>query len=137
MRPESITWFERLYLGSLAVGVVNLLLARDEVPAIYATAVLLIFAAMFALTLLLVLLVSRKGSRVAKWVLVGLFAISLLGLVPGFLGDEAAGFAWNDWVAWIMTAAATGLLFTPSAREWMRRRRSPAAGRDGLERTFE
>ena len=139
MRPRSIIWFELLYLGSLAAAILSLAVDWDELTATFSPA---LAAAVMGGTLLLigllVLLASRKGSIVAKWLLVGLFVLGLTSFLPVIgVGMDALDLAWYDWVGWIAQAVATGLLFTPSARDWMRRRRDPAASSAGLERTFE
>ena len=123
-RPKSIIWFERLYLGSLAVSVAIMAMGWDatgQIPLVY-----LLLALLLGLVLpaVLVLLVSRRRSRVAKWVLIILFAIGLASNVAGYNpnGDTRLNVA-----AMIITAMqmlALALLFTGPARAWL-------AGKDG------
>jgi hypothetical protein len=139
MRPNSIIWFEALNIAAMAVATLNMVTGWDKLVAIFsATGAAFVFAGSLALTVLLTLLVSRKASRVAKWVVVGLYASGLVGMLPAFMGwTEPVDLTWNEWVVWLVQGVATSLLFTPSARGWMRRSNDPAADPDTLERTFE
>jgi hypothetical protein len=139
MRPSSIVWFEAFYLASLPVAALNMLAGWDRMAAmlspVWAAAV---FAGSLALAATLVLLVSRRANRLAKWILVGLLAYGLIVMILAYIGlVELMNLGWNELVVWIAQGAATSLLLTPSARDWMRRRNDPAADPDSLERTFE
>ena len=123
MRPRAIILFERLYLASLivsALGVVSFLSVfgaitdRDRIVAmVVAIATLCLFA-------LLVLRVSRRRNRLAKWALVGLTALTAafwlytvgrsFGLVP---------LDWPGLVQHLLQIVATILLFTAPARAWL------------------
>jgi hypothetical protein len=138
MRPKSIVWFEALYLAALVVGALNMLGRWDELVAMFSgTGAWFVFGGLISLGALLMLLVSHRASRIAKWALIGLFAYGLTAMLAGLMGWVELDMTWNEWVVWIAQAVATSLLLTPSARDWMRRRNDPAADPDTLERTFE
>jgi hypothetical protein len=132
-RPDSIIWFERLYIGSLAVSVAIMVVGWDAVrsgaiPPFYLVAGLFVG---LVLPVILVLLVSRRRSGIAKWILFMLFAVGLAANVATY----RPGMNWRvDLAALLITGmqiAAIGLLFTASARTWL-------GGKDGtLGQTFE
>lgn len=131
MRPQSIVWFERLYLISFVLGLVstwqNWAARADMLRANEATANLgwlgptaTVIGLVIALTLLY--LVARRANVIAKWIVVVfaawgavLLAILLLGLVRG-TGESIlliVGVAQN-----LLYLAAAVLLFRPDARAW-------------------
>ncbi len=121
MRPKPVAAFERIFLGSLALGVVqalhgwDALAARGSAPEMVGLLVLT-FGTLGGLALL----VSRARSRSAKWVLVLLWLIGL----PMFLSSWNAGTV-IGWPSMAMLQAmlqmvALALLFTRSGRHWLR-----------------
>ncbi|WP_379553154.1 hypothetical protein [Qipengyuania sp. DGS5-3] len=129
MRPQSIIWFEQLYLTSLAIGAINGALSLSETvaqlnadPAMsqYGFGTGFVIGTMvfsIAINLLLWFLVARKGIEVVKWILVVFLVGGLLFLPSGLatMNMVAAG------VALILTAmqfAAVYFLFRPDAKEW-------------------
>ena len=81
MRPRAIVLFERLYLVSLAIGLVVALVAWSRVvrtePAVSEVpgAILVVPGVTTGLILILVLLTSRARSTIAKYLLVLLFVL--------------------------------------------------------------
>ncbi|MFN3943374.1 MAG: hypothetical protein ACK4K7_00425 [Allosphingosinicella sp.] len=129
MRPKDITLFERLYLGSLALGIIHTAVTRDGT--LFEGAGTLIVVAIvgggFGLSLLLALLASRRRSNIARWIIVIFFAISLPFAVVEFF---AAGFAFPGiaiLVQWGISTAAIYFLFTPPALAWFRGEDRPAS----------
>ena len=129
VRPKTIVYFEWIIFGVLLVGALQSFLTWDRIAQAAAAypggtrpiIIMLIF--IYALVATLTLLVSRRRSRIAMWILIALFALGLYGLVV----SVARGQFGSDLNA-IMTALGTivqsvalGLLFTPSARRWMNR----------------
>ncbi len=119
-RPKAIELFERMFLFSLLIGVVQAALGWDRLAERGSTSAMLILLALTFGTLGgLTLLVSRGRSRSSKWVLVALYVIGL----PMFLLSLEAGTV----VGWMMLAlvqaglqvAALGMLFTSPARAWL------------------
>jgi hypothetical protein len=132
-RPHSILLFERLYLAAWAIGLISTIVtwqASQEMvmrnPAIaqigpgflYATT-----AVRLLLPLLLWYLVARRASVVAKWLLVGLFAIGVLGLGWAVamgtirLNTGSAVTA----LVFALQAAAVAMLFRADATAWFAR----------------
>ena len=92
MKPESIRRFDLFFLASLALLTVGFFISFDAtVAAIEAQTAakglqvgsgftIGLFAVVLAINLLLWFLVSRKGATIAKWLLVLLLVIDLVGL---------------------------------------------------------
>ncbi len=135
MRPESIIMFERLYLGALVVGLVNAVInwsstqaymAND--PAVAASGLgsgFLISTMLigFAIPLLLWYFIAKRGSNIAKWVLVVLFVLGLISMLFSF----GAMLAMNGTIGLVgallttvLQAAAVYMLFKPDAVAWLK-----------------
>jgi hypothetical protein len=125
MRPRSIAAFERLFLASIAVGVVQAVLGWEELLRRAAeegrggAGVLALLGLTFFVMGASALLVSRGRMASAKWALVILCALGL----PLFFGSLGRGTV----VGWLPLAlgqaalqvVSLGLLFTREAREWL------------------
>jgi hypothetical protein len=138
VRPASITWFERLYVGSLAItlGMIAMLWESVRTGMISPATLLLGLAFSIILPLVLIFLVSRRRSVVAKWVLV---AIVALGLVANWLNYRPGGDLLMSLVALsiiAMQTVAVGLLFTAPAWAWLTGKDSPSSGA-ALRQTFD
>ena len=131
MRPKTIVCFEWITFGTILLGVFQVYLVWDQVIALFATwnhnsAVALILAVViftYVLVGTLTLLVSRRRSKIAMWVSLALFAVGIsVWFTRPPTADELLG---SDTVlsalGTIGQGVAYGLLFTPSARRWMRR----------------
>ncbi len=129
IRPNSIVWFERLYLGSLVVGAINLVVTFDSAIADLQTneavaemgwgagAVLISFAISLAVSLLIWYFITRKGSVIAKWFMVAFTIIGLLGL--GSVFSTLGGLPMVLHVAiTALEVAAAAMLFRSDARPW-------------------
>ena len=124
MRPPSIVLFERLYLRGLAVGLVNSALLVTSVSeaefAAEGTSFFGILATALVISLLLWFFVAHRRSSIAKWILIALFALGLLGL-PAILGEGVFDVTDGLTVAtWLLQAAAIWMLFRPDSAEWFR-----------------
>lgn len=130
MRPASITMFDRLFLGALALGLVNTAIAYSSTmelleadPAVaelgLATPGFFIATTAFgyAISLLLWFLISRKANTIAKWILTLLTVIGAL-MVPLSLGELGLFASIVTVVATIMQVAAVWMLFRPDAKSW-------------------
>jgi len=133
MRPQSIVQFERLFLASIAVSVINFILGYGAAVAAlqrdphmqqlglgggFATA---IFAVGTGIYLLLWFLIARKAVNIAKWVLVALVALSVVSL----LNSLAASFTLNvttvlGLVTYALEVAAVVYLFRGDAVAWLK-----------------
>lgn len=130
-RPTSILWFERLALLSIALGMVSGYLQWDETFAITArdgfgpgiVIALMVFG--YGLVLLLLWLVVRRASNVAKWIYVVLSALGFLGLIDianfRAQGDLLFGVLL---VQYLLSAINLWLLFRADARNWLAGRSS-------------
>ena len=124
MRPPSIVLFERLYLGGLAIGLINsaILISNaseselaGEGPSFFA-----IVGTALVISLLLWFFVARRRSNIAKWILVALFAVGIIGL-PAILTEGAFDLSDGLTVAtWLLQAAAIVMLFRPESAEWFK-----------------
>lgn len=132
MRPRSIVLFDWLFLGSLALGVINTAMAFEGNLALiradpaasqagFGTGFLLFTtAAGFAIPLLLWYFVSRRASNVAKWILIALTGIGVLAIVPAL--EQLAKLGTLPMVVSLLITAlqiiALALLFRGDAKAW-------------------
>lgn len=134
MRPASIQWFERIYFATLAIGLINLLIHYSTLSEVLGGSgqtmgiVLISFLAGIAISLVFWYLVARRASTIAKWFLVVLVVIGLIGLPGGFAMTETLGIAYVGIgaLSTLLQAIATGLLFTPESRRWFASKGAPA-----------
>ena len=141
-RPASIVWFERLYLGSLAISFVQLVATWKETPALASLDHTLgviagVVALVFGLYLLLGLLVARKGSNIAKWAIVVLYVFGLVPAVGMFNSGHLSGWDLVGLAAFAIQGVAIGFSFSPSARAWMGKGTIAAPSGAALKQTFE
>lgn len=129
MRPQSIVLFDRLFLASLVLALINAVLAYptlvEEVEADPALAqigggpiVIGVVLASLLIPLVLWYFISRRASNIAKWLLVALVAIGL------FFGN----FSFSDGltlpavlglVVTLLQVVAIVMLFRADARAWL------------------
>lgn len=117
-RPPVVTVFEAL---SVALLVADLLLS----PGFELADLLWV-----GLVLWLVLLVSRRRSRIARWIFTALTAAGVALLVY-FASSRTVNFGTVGWSGWALTAAALvqmALLWSPPMSRWIASR--PGAGRE-------
>lgn len=133
MRPASIQWFERIYLATLVIGLGNLLIHFGTLSTVMGnvgstmTVVMLSFAAGIAISLLFWYLVARRASNIAKWFLVALVVIGLIGLPSGFTMTETLGVPYVaiGALSTVLQVIATALLFTAESRRWFAAKGTP------------
>lgn len=131
-RPLSITRFERLYLGALALSVVGWWLTWGVMhrqiagnPALVGYGwVLPAFAVLWVIVwLALSWWVALGGSAVPKWIVIGLAAIGILRLLisaPAILAGTVSGLLIAQGVATLaLILAAAAQLFRADARLWL------------------
>lgn len=140
MRPKSIVTFERLALLAVVVAILVTALTWNGNAAAYRRSgygpeiLWLMTAAEFAIGLLLIFLISRKGNGIAKWILVILTALGVIELGLG-IGDRLGG----GWVGiaeiakMLLLVAAVSFLFRADAKPWFRRRLAGEGQPDGRE----
>lgn len=131
MRPASIVTFERVVLATIVIGFASLVLNWDAAAAPvrrlgYGDNFFIgAYAASLAILLLLLWLIARRGSAVAKWVYTVLYGISIamallafrdnLRLPPAILVIQL--------VQWALIVFSIWLLFRPDTRSWFGGRR--------------
>ena len=122
MRPRSIILFERLYLLAIAIEVGRVAI---EWPLLLQASASdhWVRVASIGLSLLLVLLTSRRRKRIAGIVLAALFVIGLPMISTVFQPGMAMSSAAIIMVQIALQAVALALMFTPASRAWF-------AGRD-------
>ena len=136
MRPSSIIQFERLFLGSIVLGLVNNALTwHDLVNAVGANpdlqrlgvtpsamigVVIGLLALGIVINLVLWFLVARRGSNIAKWILTVLTALGIVSMMVSGLGHQGLT------LPMVLTLAALALqiaaifeLFRRDAVEWL------------------
>ena len=134
MRPNSIVTFERLYLGSLALGILNFFLSFDQMKAAMAAEpgiakvgfgsgmLIGVFVVSLLISLLLWFFIARKASNVAKWILVVFTAFGLLGL-PNVISQLSTTPGLTPVLALVITIIqliAVYFLFRPDAAAWLK-----------------
>lgn len=117
MRPWTIVYFERLFAFTLVLAIPHAWLAGDfneGIGDVFWSLGLTIVISVF-----LILMISRRRSKVAKWVLV---AMTILGILyAAVLLSQGVDLQLSPWFAAIQFVgqiAAVALLFFPSSRNW-------------------
>jgi hypothetical protein len=124
MRPESVKRFELLFFLSLGLGMtISVLTWRQTTQMAGAGFALTVQAAVLLILLGLVLLVSRKGSNIARWVLVTLFVIGVIIYIPSVavMYAQSPLAAMLSLVQFALQVAAIYLVFRPDAKSWFRK----------------
>jgi hypothetical protein len=132
VRPNSIVQFDRFYLGAIVVGLINNLLTWNQTQAMLADPnvnpaglgtgfQIGSMVVGLAISLLLWWLVSRKASNIAKWIIVVLFGLGLIGVLMSIgtmmqLGMLSAVVAL---VGVALQGFAVFMLFKPDAVAWL------------------
>lgn len=123
MRPRSIVWFEWLYVATLVVGGIQSAVGWPRLRMLANMSfILTVQVITFAVILLLVLLVSRARSNVAKWLLVFGVALGLPVLYQAVRSGHFSGILILTAVQTLAQIVAMLLLFTPEAQDWMHNR---------------
>ena len=128
-RPQSIIWFERLYLGGAAVSLANTLInwssIQEQVAATPNSELLpswftgAMIAIGISVNLLLWYFVARRGSIIAKWIVSVLFALGLIGVLRTLGSDMAVqGTGLFAITVVALHGAAVFMLFRPDAKAW-------------------
>lgn len=118
MRPQVIVNFERLMFLSIALSAVEIAMIA-ALGAGAALWVLGVSALLIAVSVALVLLISRRGSQIAKWALVLLTLLGAGGAVVA-LGDDSP-FDLTEaltMLALVLQIVAVAMLFGSGAKTW-------------------
>jgi len=136
--PETIRWFELLFFGSLmlrAVEIPQFISALSHGLAATISAGIRLFLTLL-LPFWLALLVSRTRSNAAKWALVLLLALMMLGILAVYLTETSADLNILVLPALLMQSCAIALLFTAPARRWLDNNDTPSTNPE-LRDTFD
>lgn len=125
MRPKSIIRFEQLFLGALALNLINIiqnwdfweLMTRESGEGM--TYFLLI--APFIINLWLWYKIARKPSTVAKWVMVALFIVHVIWSLATTDNYRALGLTLVFAIV-VLKGAAIYMLFKSDAKPWFARK---------------
>ena len=135
-KPDSIILFDRLFLVSVALGVLNFIFAWSDMSAKIARApefaatgfgtgfVIATFAIGMIINLTIWYFISARANKIAKWILTAFFAIGLLSMLSNLnnpLGPRGISLG----VAFVITliqGAAIYMLFRPDSIEWFNRK---------------
>jgi hypothetical protein len=135
MRPQSIILFERIYLATVAIGVVTGIwswlhwseLMPPGMPAAMAGIMPVIMGVSLAfgigIDLLLWYFIARRGSNVAKWIFILFFALAILGVVRGLFVTSVHISVFRHLISVIelsMQAVCVWLVFRPDTTRWFR-----------------
>jgi hypothetical protein len=130
MRPQSIVWFERSYAIYWLLGLFNVLLTWRTNAHVIASAGLdrtipgyqMVTAGLgLLIPVVLWYFITRRASVVAKWVLVVLYFLGLIGLIVALaMGRMPYGLPGVMGVASLLfQSLAVWMLFQPDARRWL------------------
>ena len=147
MRPQSIELFEKVYLGSIALGLVNTALSWGALTASLKTVGdgamkmgpgVMVGSIVIGLviSLLLWFFVARRASSVAKWIFVVITAIGVFGVLSSLANPLAPkGLTMiGGMIATALQVFAAWLLFKPDAVAWLE---SKGANGPGDPSTFD
>lgn len=130
VRPRSIELFERCYLGGWAVAVVNTLLnwskwqddpriaqAAEQIGSWYLPTTTIIG---LMIPLILWYFIARRASAVAKWIMVVLTALGLVGIAISLaMGTFPTGLSGIFGLVGVaLNVAAATMLFRADAKPW-------------------
>ena len=121
-RPAGIIWFERIMFGTLALGAIQSWLLWPSITSVAGPAFLLtVEAGVLAFFAGLTLLVSRRRSNIAKWILIALAVVGFPFTVTHYLQGRYLGVPLIGLIQSVGQLLAYGLLFTDQSRKWLRR----------------
>jgi hypothetical protein len=139
-RPNSIIWFERVFLGSLLLGLVNSVLTWSSMTAQMAATpgagmlgsnfLIGSMAIGIIINLLLWYFIARRGSNVARIIWTVLFAIGIFGVAAMFFQPTTLSMKAAPLISFALQAVGVFLLYRPDAKPWF----SP--NKENLENIF-
>jgi presenilin-like A22 family membrane protease len=120
MRPGAIILFEILYLLALLLGVAQDVIGwRELTEAAPTHYTLLIQSFVLVITIFLILGVGRRRSKIAKWLLIVVFAGGLGGMYFSLKSGMFFGSKFLALVQIVLQLGALAMLFTPASRSWL------------------
>jgi hypothetical protein len=141
MRPQSIETFEKVYLGAIAVGLVNTVLSWSQVDAMLADPRMqaaglgtgtLIFGLVVGILIPLLLwyFIARRASNVAKWIYVVLTALGLFAFLSSLANPLVPKglITLLGALAIVLQVYGAWLLFRPDAAAWLKSKGTDGPG---------
>jgi hypothetical protein len=125
VRPKSIVYFEWIIFGAILFDILETYRtytsneALDSGLPVAAALTIMIFRNLLFGTL--ALLVSRRRSKIAMWVLIAWAVLGLYLFLVRWAQSLGGLLGWDIVLYIIGRTVAVALLFTPSARRWMNR----------------
>ncbi len=141
MRPQSIARFEQLYIAKIVLGVIatvwGLNGVRQAAPGLTSSGFVvgaLVVGLIIGLAIELVLLhlVVRRASDIARWIVVLFFGVSCGSLIYGIARGSlfALGSYPVTLLAFALSAGSVWCLFRPDAARWFKARLRTAIPHD-------
>jgi hypothetical protein len=125
MRPSSILWFELLSLAALTIDIFQAVLEWREAeradPAASIALTLYLPISVVVVTAMLVLLVSRLRSGIAKWLWITFCGPGVFSTFMIIVSDSLSGGNSTELFQTALQLTAMALLFTTPSRDWIRR----------------
>lgn len=128
MKPRSIVYFERFYVSSVALAIMNMLLnygplrelaiSKKGSPGGVVAGVLITAIIGFVFYYF----IARRASNTAKWILVAMTTIGILMLPSTYLQTIQVGPAYTfvSAICFVFQLAAIGVLFRKDAVQWFK-----------------
>jgi hypothetical protein len=128
-KPDSIIFFDRLFLGALVLGALNFMFAWSDTSAKLASSpefaatgfgtgfLIASFAVGMIINLIIWYFISARASKIAKWILTAFFVIGLISMLSNLnnpLGPQGISLG-VAFVITIIQAAAIYMLFRPDS----------------------
>ena len=136
MRPASIVKFERAVLVTVLIGLVSLVVDWESASAPirrlgYGDNFFIgAYAASIAIVLVLLWLIARRGSAIAKWVYTVVYGASIVMALLAFRDNLRLPptILVMQLLQWALILFSIWLLFRPDAKDWFARRGDAAGG---------
>ena len=120
-RPIEMAWFEWTMTSMVLLWAVSAWIAwpPENVNVLGSNFSIIWQVFAFAVWLILIFATSRKRSKLAKWIIVGLFALGLLAS-PFYIEtfERGSPLGWLQTALW---AIGCVLVFTPASRRWFKK----------------
>ena len=127
-KPKSILWANRFFLVATLIQIINILVhygvLRDRAISDGSSAAgpMLGIIAVGLYYILFGFFIYRRGSNIAKWVVVALTASSVISLginMPEVIAIGTA-YAFTDGISFVLQITAVGVLFRQDAVDWLK-----------------
>lgn len=128
MKPRSIAYFERFYISSIALAIINMLISYGALrelaiskkgsPGGVIAGVLITAVVGFVFYYF----IARRASNTAKWILVAMTSIGILMLPSTYQQTIRVGSAYTfvSAICFVLQLLAVGVLFKKDAVQWFK-----------------